>query len=209
MSVSFSVMSSYVTLTMQAVLHMSAGVPYPAPNSTSIQRYCRVWISSVKWWYCNIHNYFPNTLKNNISVVCGIYYFACLDEFFANNPLDVKENYEHTLDFALHLFRLFRYLLRFSLSAYLITDRISVALFPRFASKILRTLAAPLVDLSQNCIRPDTRLQLKRHQKFCTLTPQYMIVPSYTIPSHYYNCYTDGSTSPGNYGYLLVLPQKW
>jgi hypothetical protein len=29
---------------------------------------------------------------------------ACQDEFFVNNPLDVKENYKHALDFALHLF---------------------------------------------------------------------------------------------------------
>jgi hypothetical protein len=32
---------------------------------------------------------------------------ACQDEFFANHPLDVKENDEHALDFALHLSRLF------------------------------------------------------------------------------------------------------
>ena len=36
--------------TMQAVLHISAGVPYPAPSNTSKQRYCLVWMSSVKWW---------------------------------------------------------------------------------------------------------------------------------------------------------------
>ena len=36
--------------TMQAVLQISAGVPYPAPSKTSRQRYCLVWISSVKWW---------------------------------------------------------------------------------------------------------------------------------------------------------------
>jgi hypothetical protein len=44
-----------IILTMQAVLQMSAGVPYPAPKSTSRQRYCLVWMSSVKWWYCNKH----------------------------------------------------------------------------------------------------------------------------------------------------------
>lgn len=36
------------SLTMQAVLQMSAGVLYPAPMSTSKERYCRVWMSSVK-----------------------------------------------------------------------------------------------------------------------------------------------------------------
>lgn len=37
-------------LTIQAVLHMSAGAPYPAPSRTSRHRYCRVCMSSVKWW---------------------------------------------------------------------------------------------------------------------------------------------------------------
>jgi hypothetical protein len=32
---------------------------------------------------------------------------ACQDEFFVNNPFDVKENDPHVLDFALHLSRLF------------------------------------------------------------------------------------------------------
>lgn len=36
------------SLTMQAVLQMSAGVLYPAPMSTSKDLYCRVWMSSVK-----------------------------------------------------------------------------------------------------------------------------------------------------------------
>ena len=35
-------------LTIQAVLQMSAGGPYSAPINTSRQRYCRVWMSSVK-----------------------------------------------------------------------------------------------------------------------------------------------------------------
>jgi hypothetical protein len=32
----------------------------------------------------------------------------CQDEFFVNNPLYVKENDEHALDFALHLYTIFR-----------------------------------------------------------------------------------------------------
>jgi hypothetical protein len=40
----------------------------------------------------------------NIAVVCGIDCLAYQDEFFVNNnTLDVKENEEHALDFALHL----------------------------------------------------------------------------------------------------------
>jgi hypothetical protein len=30
---------------------------------------------------------------------------ACQDEFFANNPLDIRENYEHALDLAFHVSR--------------------------------------------------------------------------------------------------------
>ena len=37
-------------LTIHAVLHISAGGPYPAPMRTSRLLYCRVCISSVKWW---------------------------------------------------------------------------------------------------------------------------------------------------------------
>jgi hypothetical protein len=33
----------------------------------------------------------------NITVVCGMYCLACQSEFFVNNLLDVKENYEHAL----------------------------------------------------------------------------------------------------------------
>jgi hypothetical protein len=29
--------------------------------------------------------------------------FACQDEFFANNPLEVKKYYQHAIDFALHV----------------------------------------------------------------------------------------------------------
>jgi hypothetical protein len=38
-----------------------------------------------------------------VTGVCEIDCLACQDEFFVNNPLDVKENNEHALDFALHL----------------------------------------------------------------------------------------------------------
>jgi hypothetical protein len=38
----------------------------------------------------------------NRQVVCGINCLACQGEFFVNTPLDVKENDELALDFALH-----------------------------------------------------------------------------------------------------------
>jgi hypothetical protein len=40
--------------------------------------------------------------------MCGIDCMACQGELFENNPLDVKENHEHALDFALHRSHLFR-----------------------------------------------------------------------------------------------------
>jgi hypothetical protein len=40
-----------------------------------------------------------HALAVNVTVVCGIDCLACQDEFFVNNPLDVKGNYEHALHF--------------------------------------------------------------------------------------------------------------
>jgi hypothetical protein len=39
----------------------------------------------------------------------GIARLVCQDELFENKPLDIKENYEHALDFVRHVSRLFRY----------------------------------------------------------------------------------------------------
>jgi hypothetical protein len=41
-----------------------------------------------------------------VTVVCGTDCLAYQDEFFVNNPPDVKENYEYAPDFAFHLSRL-------------------------------------------------------------------------------------------------------
>jgi hypothetical protein len=38
-----------------------------------------------------------------VTVVCGVDYLECQEEFFLNNPLEVKQNDEHTLNFALTL----------------------------------------------------------------------------------------------------------
>jgi hypothetical protein len=61
-----------------------------------------------------------------------------------------------------------------SSNACLIIARVSVSLLPRFA----HDNAVPLSDPSQNRIRPDTRIQIKKLAlppscvKFCTLTPK-------------------------------------
>jgi hypothetical protein len=44
----------------------------------------------------------------NITVLCGIDCLTCQGKFFVNIPLEVKENDEHALGFALHLSRRFR-----------------------------------------------------------------------------------------------------
>jgi hypothetical protein len=63
---------------------------------------------------------------------------ACQDEFLVNNTFDVKENYDHALDFVLRLPRSFRsrrvcaFRVRLMLSfpnACLTTARVSIALF--------------------------------------------------------------------------------
>jgi hypothetical protein len=44
---------------------------------------------------------------SNDTVVCGINCLACQDEFLVKNPLDIKENDEHSLDLEFQLSRLF------------------------------------------------------------------------------------------------------
>jgi hypothetical protein len=46
-------------------------------------------------------------LPQNVRVLGGIDCLACQEEFFVNNLIDAKENYEHALNFALHLSCLF------------------------------------------------------------------------------------------------------
>jgi hypothetical protein len=81
-----------------------------------------------------------------ITVVCGIDCLACQDEFFMGNPIDIKENDEHDLDFlfaclaffGLCEFRHFRWeLILFPPNACLIIVRVSIALFPRFAQNLM------------------------------------------------------------------------
>jgi hypothetical protein len=70
--------------------------------------------------------------------------------------------------------------------------------------------ALPLYDLSRNRIGPDTRLQIKGRNKNQQITKlskmlytvsQDMRELSSAVIFSYYNCCTDVSNSPGNYGY--------
>jgi hypothetical protein len=72
-----------------------------------ITRWCNIIMNSQ--FFCRqssgqILAYF-HAFDLKVTVVCGIDSLASQDEFFVNNPLNVKENDEHSLDFALHLFQ--------------------------------------------------------------------------------------------------------
>jgi hypothetical protein len=59
---------------------------------------------------------FTHSLQN-VTKVIEIKCLACQDEFVVNISLDIKENYEYALEFALHLSRFFG-LSEFALSLY-------------------------------------------------------------------------------------------
>jgi hypothetical protein len=71
-----------------------------------------------------------------------------------------------------------------------------------------------LLSPLRNCIRLETLLQIKGCKKLAHAPSstwilysdcQDLLVLSSTVASRYYYCCTDGSTSPGKYGYPLVL----
>jgi hypothetical protein len=101
---------------------------------------------------------------HTVTVICRIDCLACRDEFFVNNPLDVKENVDHA-----HLSRLFwsalnqpyhsntHVQLKLSfLKACLIIARVSVALSPRSAQNLM---LLHLSDPLQNHINPITPIK--------------------------------------------------
>jgi hypothetical protein len=104
-----------------------------------------------------------DAVSAKVTVVCRIDCLACQDKFFMNNPLKVKENGEHSLDFALHLSRFFG-LGEFGHAIQ--TPCTAHAFFPerlsnhclglrRILSKICTTFGAHSSDASRNRIRPD------------------------------------------------------
>jgi hypothetical protein len=103
----------------------------------------------------------------NVTAVCGI---GCLEEFFVNHPIDVKENYEHALEFPLHFSRLFPNLasldLPFTAQAFF-PGRLSnhsQGLRPTSSEICTKFGVIPLSGPSGNRIRQDTRLQIKGHK---------------------------------------------
>jgi hypothetical protein len=96
-----------------------------------------------------------------------IHCVACKDEFFVNSSLNVKENYECALDFALHLSCLFSISVSsdFPYKAHaVLSERLS-----NHCQGLRRTLseicakfdAVALSDPLRNRIRPDTGLQIQ------------------------------------------------
>jgi hypothetical protein len=115
------------------------------PSEKESVRWCVVVMQqpvllSPKFWAKSSHIF--TQLPSNVTVEYGIDCSACHGEFFVKNPLDVKENYEHAIDFALRLSCRFRSgltrachsntsirLMLSSPKVYLIIARISVRLF--------------------------------------------------------------------------------
>jgi hypothetical protein len=170
---------------------------------------------SPKFWAKS--SYIITQSPSNVTVICRSDYLACQDEFFVNNHLDVKENYKHAHEFALHLFAFSVYpkpsmpvygscFLPWTLANH------CQGLRHTFSKKCTKFDAHSLLDLSWNCIRSNTRLQIKGRKKINISTKlnenlytdsQDKLVLSSTVASCY-NCCTDGSTGPGNYQYPLI-----
>jgi hypothetical protein len=154
-----------------------------------------------------------------VIVICRIYCLACQDEFFVNNPLDVKERDENAFDFALHLPCLFSVSVSsdFPFAAHAFFPerlsnycRLSVAIFPRCSQNLMHTCCRIHREIASG----HTRLRLKGHKKISTSTQlleilysdtQDVLVLLSTIALRYYNCCTDSSTSPRSCGHSLLI----
>jgi hypothetical protein len=116
------------------------------------------------------------------TVVCRIDCLACQDELFVASPLDVKENDERTLDFALHISCLFSASLnlKFPCTTHtsfpenlFIIARVSITLFLRFAPNLKLFLCQIHHEITsgqiEGCKKSARPLSC---MKFCILTPK-------------------------------------
>jgi hypothetical protein len=114
----------------------------------------------------------------HVTAVCGNDCLACHDEFFINNPLDVKENDEQAFDVGPHQSRRFlsalnrachsntRVRLKLSSpSACIIIARISVALFPRFAQNLMLLLCRFLREIASGQIHNSNKRSEDQHHR--------------------------------------------
>jgi hypothetical protein len=97
---------------------------------------------------------------------------ACQTKFFVNNPLDVKENYEHALDFfsspvspfSVYLEPSMPFELLCTAHAFFPKHLSSQGLRPNFSEICTKVDAVLLSDPSRNRIWPDIRLNIKRRK---------------------------------------------
>jgi hypothetical protein len=75
--------------TMAAILHTSVLAPHFAPRITSGDRYCRVWMSLVKWWLTQ--QAFPRSaILTLIFSNAGSLGFSAVDEVLSNDMPDTS-----------------------------------------------------------------------------------------------------------------------
>jgi hypothetical protein len=136
------------------------------------------------------------------------------DEFFVSNPLNVKENAEYALDFALHLSHPFwsRWVWAFRLSAHCFVQGLNCT----FSGICTESDAHSLSDPSRNFMRQDIQLQIKGHKirkvsahtsscvKFCTLTPK--ICQYYYLPLHHLKLQTTSAIQKVSVPEIMVIP---
>jgi uncharacterized membrane protein len=91
-----------------------------------------------------------------------------------------------------------------------IISRVSITLFPRFAQNLMHARCHIDRGIAADQIH-DIQIKWCKNYHFhwaawnFVHVSQYMLVLTSTVASRYYNCCTDGSTSPGNYECPLVL----
>lgn len=74
---------------MAAILHTSVLAPHFAPRMTSGDRYCRVWMSLVKWWLTQ--QAFPRSaILTLIFSNAGSLGFSAVDELLSNDMPDTS-----------------------------------------------------------------------------------------------------------------------
>jgi hypothetical protein len=132
--------------------------------------------------------------------------FTCQEEFIMNNPIDVKVDDEHALDFALYLFSIcpepsmpYKHRARLMLSspnACLLNTRVSFAVFSRFAQHLMLFIFQAHRQIALGQIH-DFKCKDVKYQH---VHPD-MLVMSPTVPSRCCNCCTAGSNSSENYGW--------
>jgi hypothetical protein len=83
--------------------------------------------------------------------------------------------------------------------------------FPRFAQHLMDTLCGVHREIASGQIHDSKLKDVKigtstQLREILYTVSEDMLLVSSTVASRYYNCYTDGSTCPRNYGCPLIVP---